>query len=252
MSRFQPSQLSQRTTNLVIGTSRTKYINSKEVGAAVHSYRDATLLELCNIVERYPNQKINTLILEAGISASRDAVNSFEENWKFSFQLVYSKFNPSQLITPKTIATSNNQLFNRKINKLIFAFYNLLTSLNLPIVSPQLNRDFDHKIFSSDGIQFSRFGNFVFTQILKFYINLFSCRPIKQLTTALPLKCHQIKHTVGFAIPTYEIEECGAPYAVTFTLNAVVFPRQKTCRKILFAFAALDPKHPIPQVNHLP
>ena len=177
MSRFQPSQLSQRTTNLVIGTSRTKYIRSKEVGAAVHSYRGATLLELCNIVERYPNQKINTLILVAGFSDHRDAVNSFVENWKFLIQLVYLKFNPSQLIIPKTIATSNNHLINRKINKLNFAFYNLLTSLNLPIISPQLNRDFDHKIFSRDGIHFSRFGNFVFTQILKFYINFFSCRP---------------------------------------------------------------------------
>ena len=47
------------------------------------------------------------------------------------------------------------------------------------------------------------------------------------MTTALPPKCQQSKNTVVFTIPTYEIEECGAPYAVTVTQNTVVFPRQK-------------------------
>ena len=73
MSRFEPRQLSQRTTNLVIGTSRTKYIRSKDIGAAVHSYRGASLLELCNLIQQYPQRKINTLTIVAGFNDHRDA-----------------------------------------------------------------------------------------------------------------------------------------------------------------------------------
>ena len=173
MSRFQPRQLNEHTTKLVIGTSRTKYIKSNEVGAAVHSYRGASLLELCNLVERYPTRKINTLTIIAGFNDHRDTVSSFIDNWKFLIQLVYLKFNPSNLIIPKTISTSNNHFINRKIEKLNFALHNLLCSLNLPIISPNLNRDFDDAIFSRDGIHFSRFGNFIFTRILKFYFKFF-------------------------------------------------------------------------------
>ena len=171
MSRFQPRHLNERTTNLVIGTSRTKYIKSKEVGAAVHSYRGASLLELCNLVEQYPYRQINTLTIVAGFNNHRDSASSFVDNWKFLIQLVYLKFNPSNLIIPKTIGTSNNHFINRKIEKLNLALHNLLCSLNLPIISPNLNRDFDDAIFSRDGIHFSRFGNFIFTRILKFYFN---------------------------------------------------------------------------------
>ena len=178
MSRFEPGQLSQRTTNLVIRTSRTKYIRSKDIGAAVHSYRGDSLLELCNLIQQYPQRKINTLIIVAGFNDHRDAA-TFTDNWKFLIQLVYLKFQPRNLIIPKTIATSNNQTVNRKIDQLNFALYNLLCSLNLPILSPHFNRDFDHKIFARDGIHFSRFGNLVFSRILKFYFNHFTCNQIK-------------------------------------------------------------------------
>ena len=70
----------------------------------------AVMKEFCFDVE---------IILVAGFNDHREAVNSFVENWKFLIQLAYSKFNPSQLIIPKTIATSNNSFFNRKINKII-------------------------------------------------------------------------------------------------------------------------------------
>ena len=179
MPRFQPRQLSQRTTNLVIGTSRTKYIRSKDIGAAVHSYRGASLLELCNLIQQYPQREINTLIIVAGFNDHRDTACSFIENWRFLIQLAYLKFQPRHLIIPKTISTSNNQSINRKIDQLNLAFYNLLRSLSMPIISPHFNRDFDHKIFSRDGIHFSRFGNLVFSQILKFYFNHFTCNQIK-------------------------------------------------------------------------
>ena len=171
MSRFQPRHLNERTTNLVIGTSGTKYIKSKKVGAAVRSYRGASLLELCNLVEQYPYRQINTLTIVAGFNDHRDSASSFVDNWKFLIQLVYLKFNPSNLIIPKTIGTYNNHFINRKIEKL--NLHNLLCSLNLPIISLYLNRDFDEAIFNRDGIHFSRIGNFTFTRILKFYFKVF-------------------------------------------------------------------------------
>ena len=70
--RFQPRQLSQWTTNLVIGTSKTQYIYSKDIGAVVHSYRGASSLELCNLLEPYPQRNINTLIIVAGFINHRD------------------------------------------------------------------------------------------------------------------------------------------------------------------------------------
>ena len=179
MSRFEPRQLSQRTTNLVIGKSRTKYIRSKDIDAAVHSCRGVSLLQLCNLITQYPQRKINTLIIVAGFNNHREAATTFTDNWKFLIQLVYLKFQPRHPNISKTIATSNNQSVNRKIDQLIFALYNLLRFINLFIISPHFNRDFDHKIFARDGIHFSRFGNLVSSQILKLYFNHFTCNQIK-------------------------------------------------------------------------
>ena len=175
MSRFEPRRLSPRSTNLVIGTSRTKYIQSKQVGAAIHSYRGATLSELCTIIEKYPQQKLNTLIIIAGFNDHRTSPRTFADHWKYLIQLVFWKFRPTTAVIPKTIATSNNPLLNKKIRSLNFALFNLLNSLNLPILSPNFNNDFDSKIFCRDGIHFSFFGNAIFTRILAFYFDYFSC-----------------------------------------------------------------------------
>ena len=165
MPRFEPRQLSQRTRNLVIGTSRTKFIRSKDIGAAVHSYRGASLPELCNLIQQNPQRKIKTLIIVAGFDDHRDTASTFTKNWRIMIRLAYLKFQSRHLIIPRTISTSNNQSVNRKIDQLNIAFYNLLRSFSLPIKSSHFNRDFDHKIFSRDGIYFSRFGNLVSSQI---------------------------------------------------------------------------------------
>ena len=72
-----------------------KYIKSKDIGAAVHSYRGASLLEL------------NTLIIVAGFNGESHTTTSFIENWRFLIQLAYLKFQPRHLMIPKTISTSN-------------------------------------------------------------------------------------------------------------------------------------------------
>ena len=173
MPRFSPRRLNRNTSNLVIGTSRTKYIKSNEVGAAIHSYRGATLPELSHLVESYPFQKLNKVVIVAGFNDHRDSTRVFSENWRYLIQLVIWKFNPSNLIIPKTISTSNNRNINSKIYHLNYALFNLINSLRLPIISPNFNLDLDSKIFSRDGVHFSTFGNFIFTKILHFYMNSF-------------------------------------------------------------------------------
>lgn len=172
MSRFTPRTLNPNTSNLVIGTSRTKYIQSRQVGAAIHSYRGATLSELCNLVEQYPRQKLNRVIVIAGFNDHRHIAADFIENWKYLIQLICLKFNPSLLVIPKTIATSNNRYINKKLYYLNFALFELFSSLPLKIISPNFNNIFDERIFARDGVHFSVLGNSVFTRILHFFMNL--------------------------------------------------------------------------------
>ena len=162
MCRFEPRRLNPRMTILVIGTSGTKYIKANEVGAAIHSYRGANLSELSHVIERYPHQQLSTVIVVAGFNDHRNSPTIFVENWKYIIQLIYWKFNPSTVIIPKTIATANDSITNRRIYWLKFALHKLLGSLNLPIVSPNFNRDFDTKIFCHDGVHFSFFGKSYF------------------------------------------------------------------------------------------
>ena len=105
MSRFSPRRLKPNTSNLVIGTSRTKYIQSRQVGAAVHSYRGAKLLELCSLIEKYPCQKLNRVVVVAGFNDHRDTTANFILGWNYQIQLLGLKLNPTILIIPKTIAT---------------------------------------------------------------------------------------------------------------------------------------------------
>ena len=175
MCRFEPRRLNPRTTNLIIGTSRTKYIKANEVDTAIHSYRGANLSELSHVIERYPHQQLSTVIVVAGFNDHRKSPAIFVENWKYIIQLIYWKFNHSTVIIPKTIATANDSITNRRIYWLNFALHKLLGSLNPPIVSPNFNHDFDTKIFCRDGVHFSFFGNHIFTRILSFYISHYSC-----------------------------------------------------------------------------
>ena len=157
MPDLRQRPLRRSTTDLIFGTSRTKYIKPSNVGAAVHSHRGANLLDLCSLIERYPVQNLNTVIIIAGYNDYRDPPKRFVCNWKYLIQLVHWKFQPNQLIIPKTISNYEDSSISKKIRHLKIALFKLLESIDLPIISPNLNRDFDPSIFCHDGIHlFSR------------------------------------------------------------------------------------------------
>ena len=158
MPDLRQRPLRRSTTDFIIGTSRTKYIKPSNVVAAVHSYRGANLLDLCSLIERYPVRKLDTVILIVGYNDYRDPPKSFVCNWNYLIQLDHWKFQPNQLIL-KTISNYKDSSISKKIRHLNFALFKLLESIKLPIISLNLNRDFDPSIFCHDGIHFSFQGN---------------------------------------------------------------------------------------------
>ena len=60
MGCFDANPLPSSCSDLVLGTSRTKYIDEGQVQGSVHSYRGAKMLDLCDVINQYPNQKLNT------------------------------------------------------------------------------------------------------------------------------------------------------------------------------------------------
>ena len=64
--RFSPHQLPQKCVDLAIGTWRLKYIEGHRTGGEVHAYRGATLLDLCKVLNLYPTQKLETVLVIAG------------------------------------------------------------------------------------------------------------------------------------------------------------------------------------------
>ena len=77
MGRFDANPLPSSYTDLVLGTSRTKYIDEGQVLDCVHSYRGAQLLDLCDVINQYPNQKLNTVLVIAGFNDHRSSIETF-------------------------------------------------------------------------------------------------------------------------------------------------------------------------------
>ena len=50
MGCFDANHLPSSCSDLVLGTSRTKYIDEGQVKGCVHSYRGAKLLDLCDVI----------------------------------------------------------------------------------------------------------------------------------------------------------------------------------------------------------
>ncbi len=174
-SRFSPHQLPQNCVDLAIGTSRLKYIEGHRTGGEVHAYRGATLLDLCNVLNLYPTQKLETVVVIAGFNDHRLSPSVFVEHWKYLIQIILVKFSPSNLIVPKTIHTSRNISINNKIYRLKFELYKFLESSSLKylIFSPELNNVLDVRVFCKDTIHFSTYGNHIFTRILKWCFSYF-------------------------------------------------------------------------------
>ena len=124
MRRFDANPLPSSCSNLVLCTSRSKYIDEGQVLDCVHSYRGAKLLDLCDVINQHPNQKLNTVVVIDDFNDHRSSI--------------IVKFSPNNLIVPKVIPTSCNRLINKKIIALNYALYNYIDScaLKLFIVSP--------------------------------------------------------------------------------------------------------------------
>ena len=76
MGRFDANPLPSSCSDLVLGTSRTKYIDEGQVQGCVHSYRGAKLLDLCDLINQNPNE-LNTVVVIAGFNDHRSSIEIF-------------------------------------------------------------------------------------------------------------------------------------------------------------------------------
>ena len=178
MGRFDANPLPSSCSDLVLGTSRTNYIDEGHVQGCVHYYRGAKLLDLCDVINQYPNQKLNTVVVIAGFNDHPISFQTFIKHWKFLTQLVFVQFSPNNLIVPKVIPTSFNRLINKKISALNYVLYNYINScaLKLFIVSPSFKNVLEPNLFCKDTVLFSFHGNHVLTIILFNNIQYFKYR----------------------------------------------------------------------------
>ena len=113
-SRFKSKKVPRFSQKLILGTSRIKYINPSQVKSTIHSYRGATLIEICKVVENYEPKKLKSFTIIAG-SNNRSSPNIVTNAWKYLLNLIFEKFNPDVLILPKTITPANNHFVNEKV-----------------------------------------------------------------------------------------------------------------------------------------
>ena len=121
MGHFDANPLPSSCSYFVLGTSRTNYIDEGQVLCFVHSYRGAKLLDLCDVINHHPNEKLNTVLVIAGCNHHRSSVKNIIELWKFLIPLIIGKFSPNKLMITKVIPTSCNRLINKKISVLNYA-----------------------------------------------------------------------------------------------------------------------------------
>ena len=80
MGSFDANSLPSSCSDLFLIISRTKYIDEGQVQGCVHSYRGAKLLDLCDVINQYPNQKMNTVVVIAGCNDHRSSIEIFIEH----------------------------------------------------------------------------------------------------------------------------------------------------------------------------
>ena len=211
MPQFQGRRIPEFSQKLVIGTLRTKYINSALVKSTIHSYRCATLRDLFETVLQYRPKRLNTLTIVTGYNDNRLHPQELEQQWKTLINLVTNKFQPKTLIIPKTIQNCKNSEVNRKIyihNNVLFNLINRFVHSHTFNVSPNLNLNLTPQLFCCDGIHFSFYGDDFFTNFLANLIYKFSAN----LTPPYFLKW-LLKHTALFVKTACEAEVFGASHA---------------------------------------
>ena len=140
-------------------------MNEGQVHGCVHSYRGAKLLDLCDVINQYPNQKLNSVVVIGGFKDHRSSIETFIEHWKFLIQLIIVKISPNNLTVPKVLPTSCNRLINKKIDAFNYSLcnYNDSCALELLIVSSSFRNVLELNLFCKDTVYFSFHGNHVFT-----------------------------------------------------------------------------------------
>ena len=170
---FRAGTLPWDEKKLVIGTSRTKYLKEKAVGATIHSYRGATVGELALVVAQYPPLDLQTVVLVAGFNDHRTSPAHFRESYRILIDLISYKFKPNTIVAPKIIPPLLDNLIARKLYFLNLEVFNLYANFRPGpyIVSPVLC--ISPKMYCRDGVHFSRIGNLIFSSILNNFFNMF-------------------------------------------------------------------------------
>ena len=91
---FNAHQLPWETERLVIGTSKTKYLKDDDIGAAVQSYRGATIRDLLQVVRQYPPLNIRSVTVIAGFNDNRNPKNKVILYLQQLIGLITYKFQP--------------------------------------------------------------------------------------------------------------------------------------------------------------
>ena len=126
--RFRPKRIPDFSRKLVIGTSRTKYIDPRTVGSSIHSFRGATLVDLYNTLKHYDSKQLESVTVIAGFNDHQANRHEIVYRWQKLIELIVEKFNPKRLIIPKTIGIAQNSHIKTKSTCLTVCF---LTSLQI-------------------------------------------------------------------------------------------------------------------------
>ena len=114
--RFRHKRIPEFSRKLVIGTSRTKYIDPRTVGSSIQSFRGAALVDLHDTLKHYESKKLESVTVIAGFNDHRANRHEIVYRWQKLIEIIVDKFNPKSLIIPKTIGTALNSHINNKIH----------------------------------------------------------------------------------------------------------------------------------------
>ena len=112
--RFKSKKAPRYSQKLLLGTSRTKYINPSQVKSTVHLYRGATLIDIYKAVGKYAEKKLKSVTIIAGFNDHRSPPNVVINAWKYSLNCIFQKIKPDVLILPKTIISADKHHVNQK------------------------------------------------------------------------------------------------------------------------------------------
>ena len=86
--RFRPKRIPEFSRKLVIGTSRTKYIDPRTVGSSIHSFRGATLVDLYDTLKLYESKKLESVTVIAGFNDHRANHHEIVYRWQKLTELI--------------------------------------------------------------------------------------------------------------------------------------------------------------------